>query len=383
MSEIYFENIQVIPGIVEMDCRSNDDSLNLDDRLYFKFSEEILVDDNQIATALATLCGQVYDFVFMDLKINHDVFSKINEYLEADFKTNGILQDEIDFNYSDNLLLCFSGGFDSLATYELLNKSDYNFDIVSLDFGGRFSREENFFKRFSPYVVKTNFVDLKLNRNSMSFMYIPIIFYSKYLDAGYGMLADVLESGYNLYKRSDDVPLSFLNITNLPLVLGLTEVGLAYILIKTRPELLNLSLESLANPGEEKRYRKQLLIEILSEKYDEKVFFEKVGHTNAREWGDYITNDFLCLYFIKNAGIEEASKIMNNIPEEAIALANSLSLDFYERFNRDFLFEIPNEYRMLIKSRLCELNIDDYDNNDLEEYEKVIEFLSQFHNVKY
>ena len=379
MNEIYFENIQVMPGIVEMDCRSKDDSLNLDDRLYFKFSEEILVDDNQIATALATLCGQVYDFVFMDLKINHDVFNKIKEYLDADFKTNEILQDEMVFNYSDNLLLCFSGGFDSLATYELLNKSNSNFDIVSLDFGGRFSREENFFKRFSPYVVKTNFVDLKLNGNSMSFMYIPIIFYSKYLDAGYGMLADVLESGYNLYNRNDDVPLSFLNITNLPLVLGLTEVGLAYILIKTRPELINLSLESLANPGEEKRYRKQLLIEILSKKYDKKVFFEKVGHTNTREWGDYITNDFLCLYFIKNAGIEEASKIMNNIPEEAISLANSLSLDFYEKFNRDFLVELPDEYRILIKSRLCELNIDDYDNKDLEEYEKVIEFLSQYH----
>ena len=379
MNEIYFENIQVMPGIVEMDCRSKDDSLNLDDRLYFKFSEEILVDDNQIATALSTLCGQVYDFVFMDLKINHDVFNKIKEYLDADFKTNEILQDEMVFNYSDNLLLCFSGGFDSLATYELLNKSNSNFDIVSLDFGGRFSREENFFKRFSPYVVKTNFVDLKLNGNSMSFMYIPIIFYSKYLDAGYGMLADVLESGYNLYNRNDDVPLSFLNITNLPLVLGLTEVGLAYILIKTRPELINLSLESLANPGEEKRYRKQLLIEILSKKYDKKVFFEKVGHTNTREWGDYITNDFLCLYFIKNAGIEEASKIMNNIPEEAISLANSLSLDFYEKFNRDFLVELPDEYRILIKSRLCELNIDDYDNKDLEEYEKVIEFLSQYH----
>ena len=383
MNEIYFENIQVMPGIVEMDCRSKDDSLNLDDRLYFKFSEKILVDDNQIATALATLCGQVYDFVFMDLKISIDVFNKIKGYLEADFKTNEILQDEINFNYSDNLLLCFSGGFDSLASYELLSKSDSNFDIVSLDFGGRFSREENFFKRFSPYVVKTNFVDLKLNRNSMSFMYVPIIFYSKYLDAGYGMLADVLESGYNLYNRNDDVPLSFLNITNLPLVLGLTEVGLAYILIKTRPELINLSLESLANPGEEKRYRKQLLIEILSRKYHKKVFFEKVGHTNTREWGNYITNDFLCLYFIKNAGFEEASKIMGNIPEEAISLADSLSLDFYEKLNGDFLVEISDKYQKIIRSRLYELNIPDYNTNDYNEFNRVMEFLSKYHNVKY
>ena len=126
-----------------------------------------------------------------------------------------------------------------------------------------------------------------------------------------------------------------------------------------------------------------MLIEILSKKYDKKVFFEKVDHTNSREWGNYITNDFLCLYFIKNAGIEEASKIMGNIPEEAISLADSLSLDFYEKLNGDFLVEIPDKYQKIIRSRLYELNIQDYNTNDYNEFNRVMEFLSKYHNVKY
>lgn len=381
LNEIHFDNINVIPGRIEIECRSEDDFLNINDKLFFEFSEKILVDDNQIAVALATLCGRVYDSVFMDLDINFNVYNKIREYLEADFKTKSVLQDEVEFSYSEKLLLAFSGGFDSLTSYELLKRAKCEFDIVSLDFGGTFSREEEFFKRFSPHVVKTNFVDLKLNKNSSSFMYIPIIFYSKHLNAGYGMLADIFETEYNLFNKNDDLPLSFLGITNMPLVLGFTQVGLAKILVKTRPELIDLSLKSLARPRHEKRYRKQLMVKILSEKLNKNVFYEPVENPYKVEWGKRPSNDFLCLYFIKNAGIENASKIMDNIPEEAISLANSLSLDFYEKYNKDYAVKTSNKSINSITCKLCELGISSYDEKDLEEYNQVMKFLSEYHDI--
>ena len=381
MNKIYFDNINVLPGIIEIDCKSEDDLLNLNDRLYFEFSEDISVDDNQIAVALSTLCGQAYDYVFMDLNVNSNVFDKIKEYLQVDFETKGIVQDEIKYSYSEKLLLAFSGGFDSLSSFELLKRSKCDFDIASLDFGGRFSREKEFFKRFSPHVIKTNFVDLKLNKNSMSFMYIPIILYSKHLNTGYGMIADIFETGYNLYNRDDDLPLSFLDITNMPLVLGFTQVGLASVLIKTRPELIDLSLKSLASPRHEKRYRKQLMVKTLSEKLNKRVFLEPVENPLKFEWGDSVQNDFLCLYFIKNAGLEEASKIMDNIPEEAINLANSLSLDFYEKCKRDNGAKTSNKFIKSFERTLCELEIPYYNENDMEEYRQVMEFLSEYHPI--
>ena len=54
-----------------------------------------------------------------------------------------------------NAILCFSGGFNSLAAYNLLENGICNYNIVSLDFGGIFSRGSEFFKRFSPHIVKT------------------------------------------------------------------------------------------------------------------------------------------------------------------------------------------------------------------------------------
>src|SRR5699024_12658626 len=62
--------------------------------------------------------------------------------------------------------LNFSGGFDSLAARVL----EPHAELISLDFGGRFSRERKFFERFDPYVLETNLVDIGLNRYAWSFM---------------------------------------------------------------------------------------------------------------------------------------------------------------------------------------------------------------------
>lgn len=383
MSEIYFDDIIVKSGRVEIYCKSVGDDLNIDEILYFIFSEDILVNDNQIAIALASLCGSVYDFVYMDLNINYEVIKKIKNFINGNFLTREISYDKIESISSENILLCFSGGFDSLAAYAILDSDFDNFFNVSLDFGGRFSREENFFKRFPTSVVKTNFVDLKLNRNSTSFMYIPIIFYCNYFDAGYGILADTLESGNNLFKRNDELILSFLNLKNFPLTFGMTEVGTALIILNKYPELVDLSLKSLANPGEEKRYRKQLFIKILSEKYGQAVFFEEVDKTNSVVWGNNVYSDFLCLYFIKRAGVEVTSKIIRNIPIEAINLANALSLNFYEKINVDFLEGVPEKYKSKILFALFEFGIYPYDSDDFREFNEVLRFLSQYHSIKY
>ena len=366
-------------GKVEMHCKSINAELDIDEILYFHFSEDIIVDHNQIAIVLSTLCGSVYDFVYMDLIVNKDIYNKIQKFINCKFHVKEISNELIEFCPGNNILVCFSGGFDSLAAYCILNECLDNFYNVSLDFGGLFSREENFFKRFSTHVVKTNFVDLKLNRNSMSFMYIPIIFYAKHLNGGYGLLADTLESGNNLFNRNDEVILSFLGIKNFPLILGLTEVGTALIIINNASDLVDLSLCSLANPGEEKRYRKQLFVEILSNIYCKSLFFKKVSDTNNIKWGNQIHADFLCLYLIKKGGVDKALKIIRGIPNEAIDLANRLSLDFYEKVNVDFLDNLSDNYKFKILDKLLEFGIYPYNSVDYNEFDEVLEFLSKYH----
>lgn len=389
MSEIYFENIQVNLGRIEIRCRSFDDSLNINDLLFFELSEDILVTHNQIAIALATLCGVKYDKIFMDLEINKNIFEDIQKFTNSEIMVNKVLTDEIIYDFSENnIMLGFSGGFDSLAAYCLLNDPNFfdNLYLTSLDFQGVFAREEKFFKLFKPFTVKSNFVELKLNRNHWTFMYIPQIFFCIHLNAKYVSLSGILESGsygldekLSLSKTTNDVPISFLNMKIIPFLQGLTEVGTAQIILHFRPELVDLSLKSLANPGEEKRYRKQLLTKIVADKFNKRVFYEEVGEGTKEKWGAHFTPDFLSLYFIKHVGFDEASKMVNNIPSEAIDMANSLSLDFYGKFNNNFLNVIPDEYKSKFLQRLAMADIYPYNSNDWEEFRILAKFFSQYY----
>lgn len=52
--------------------------------------------------------------------------------------------------------------------------------FVAIDFGGVFERERKFFERFHPYTLRTNFRQLKLDRNSWIFMGVGAILYADY-----------------------------------------------------------------------------------------------------------------------------------------------------------------------------------------------------------
>ena len=389
LKEIHFDNINVEPGLIEMQCRSSGDSLEVDDILFFELSEDISVDDNQLALALSTLCGRVYDDIYMDLSVNRNVFDNICSFTGSEIHVNEIIDEDFVNNLSeDNLMLGFSGGLDSMAEYNLLKDADLfeNVYLVSLDFEGRLSREKSFFKRFNPFTVRTNFVTLKLNRNHWSFMYIPQIFFSSFLDAKYLTISGQFHAGaygfdekFTLSSKTNHIPASFLGMERITFVMGLTAVGTALVDVNCVPELIDLSLKSLANPKEEKRYRKQSIISILSQKYDRKIFFEPVESGLKHTWGRRIGLDFLSLYLIKHAGIDEASKVMADIPDEAIELANSLSLDFYEKYNVNFLNSIPEKYRLKFLQRLIECGIYPYNSADWKEYFMVCEFLANYH----
>lgn len=389
MTYMNFKEIVIMPKKIEVICETDDESLELNEPLFFELSDKISIDHNQIAVALATLCGQKYDNIYMDLSINKDILNELQNFTNAEIKVNTIINEKyLNFLAERNMMLGFSGGLDSLAAYSLFKDSCMfeNVYLTSLDLGGKFSREKEFFKRFKPYVVSSNFADLKLNRNHWSFMYIPQILFSKHLNAKYIVLGGVLESGvyglsekFSLSPNTHSIPVSFINLESLSFIHGLTGLATATIVMQTRPELIDLSLKSLANPGEEKRYNKQLEIDILSKKLNKRIYYEPVSAGGKHKWGNYFPVDFLCLYFIKNAGLEEASKIIDDIPDRVVEFANSLSLDFYEKYNNNFLVKLPEKYRLKYLQRLSKCGIYPYNSNDWKEYNEVAKFLSEYH----
>lgn len=386
MRRIVFDSFNKTPGNITFNIKTYEDGELLnDDEIYFKFTEKFMVDDNIIAIALTTFCGVVFDEIYFDLTLHEDTVNNIAKYTHANVLTKLINNEKFISENRNKIALNFSGGFDSLAAKILLG--DY-VELVSISF---FDIEYNFFKKFKPHMIETNFRKLGYARNSWTFMGVGSILYSEFLNFRYLLFGTVLESSYPLVvydsasrKVFNDPPFSYAGVDTIKFIQSMTEIGTALVLCNTYPFLVNDSLVSLSNPDTEKRYRKQLIIDILKEKFNlDDVYLEYTeppSDERKLEWGKRFAMDFLILYILKNSNIEKTSKLMKNIPQEAVDFVENFSLEFYEKYNVNLLNNIPIEIRSEVTKNLAIAGIFPYDENDYVELKEVIKFLSTYYS---
>lgn len=386
MLKIKFINFNIDKGRIDFDVITYDENnIYKEDKLFFELSEPIIVSDNLILIALSTLCGKEYDEIYLDLDTNLELINQIQKFTDAKVTVKNVTCDKLIFNKcNDKILLNFSGGFDSLAALCVLPKDKT--EIVSINFGGWFESENDFFKKFNPYTVSTNFRQLKYDRASWTFMGIAGILFSDFLNAKYNVFGTILEGtpyhfSNNMINYVPSVqPFSFLNLSDIKFIPGITEVGTAMILCYYKPELVNDSLISLAKPWSEKRYRKQLLTQIVCNRFNYSIFLDLTDAPNYQvDFGTNFALDFLALYQLKFAGLNEVEKTLSNIPQEAIDLVNNLSLEFYEKYNTNFLKNIPKQFQSEFLKNLAMAGVLPYNEIDFDEFIKVREFLSKFH----
>ena len=86
-------------------------------------------------------------------------------------------------------------------------------------------------------------------------------------------------------------------------------------------------------------------------------------------------------YIIKNRGLEESQKFVKNIPEEAIKLAEELSLDFYEKYNPNYLTCLPKDIRNEIINKLTMAEILPYNETDWKEFIAIRDYLTKYNTV--
>ena len=381
-----FDSFSNNPGYIKCNVKTyEDNNLLKNDEIYFKLSEKILVNENLIAIVLSTFCGIQYDEIYFDLNINENVINDIASHTKAIVTVKNINNDDF-INNRWKIALNFSGGFDSLSAKFLLD--DY-VELVSIDFKVDFLKNEaNFLKKFSPYLIETNFRALGYDRNDWTFMGIGSILFSDFLNLKYHLFGTVFEADYihSYYEFSSrnkfiEPPFDSAGLTDIKLIQGLTEIGTALILCNTQPYLVNDSLESLAQVGSEKRYRKQLIIKSIKNKFNLKDvhILPTSAPKNKRKWGTNIVEDFLTLYFIKYCGIDELNIIVENIPNEVLDFVENNSFDFYDKFNQNFLNNIPINIKQYFLKNLATAKIDFYDEKDFTDLKIVMDFLSKWY----
>ena len=419
MKKLYVSQFRFEEGHIDFEYNEVVDNIEHKLNIYFEFDKEVRPTNDAIACSISTLTGSAYDEIYIDLPISNEVLDKIKKFTNSTVVAPLDEKDEADVQVLqmhegkiqklktflnkkltpinnkqvvDNepvTILNFSGGFDSLAAIYLIPG---NLKLVSVDFSGDFSREKAFFEKFHPFILKTNFRQEKLDRNSWTFMGVGALLYADYLKADYNVFGTIFEaSKYQFMKKPSSAynnstpPFSFLGLKDIRYLNGLTEVGTVMVVTHYAPELVNDSLISLSYPKTEKRYRKETLLDIVCKKFKRDISFDRTEEPDYKtDFGKSLALDFLSLYVIKNMGVEKANKTVVNIPDEAISLCDKLNLDFYERLNCEFLCgtTFPDDSsRSYFMHRLLECGVLPYTENDYKEFRLVSDFLNRYHHI--
>ena len=363
--------------------------------LFFELPDGIIPDNNLLGYVIATMVGKKYDKVTIDLELDEDTRRNIEKFTNAEVIVRGICNEKISIEKENNIILNFSGGFDSLAVLCLLPKEKVK--LVFVDFGGWFEREKKFAEKFSIYCVKTNFrrtsmseKSLNLAANDWRFMGCGAILLSNYLKASFNVFGTILEASVNhfmpvnTYNCNVDIePFSNIGMKDIGVIRGITEIGTAMIVSKYVPELINESLNSLAAKNSEKRKRKEILVRIVDKKFHRNLPYIESQECNEKiKFGTNFALDFLVLYIIKNCGIEVANETIIEIPNEAIQLSKNLELNFYERLNTNYISTFPDkEMKAFYFEKLLQADIIPYTEEDWKEYRIVADFLNHYHKI--
>lgn len=343
-----------------------------------------VVSDDSLALAFATLCGRKYDQIEMDLTISRQVLEVIKNFTKAEIRIRvADVGSESCKKQRNASIISFSGGIDSLALKELLPES---VKLVSMDFMSGFERESNFFSRFNPHTVRTNFRNLGYADASWTFMGLGAILYSESMNVKNCCFGTILEAAavnfmhggsphetaYELFSAAGvDCPL---------LIKGITEVGTAIIVLKYHPELYPDALKSLADEGSAKWYRKYLLGKRAAELCGVQFDVKQSEVTIRRDgWGKNFATDFLTLYFLKHFGSDAVSKLCKGVPADAVEFVRPLRMSFYERINPDYFNSIPDEYRALAMSKLVGAGMLFYDSRDWHELDAIRTYLYKYY----
>jgi len=390
MKKIFFNEIKVLSdGFSTVVFEENND-ISKEWPVHFNINKQIELNHDLIALSLSTLCGRNnYTDIFMDIEVSSFMHQKITDFTLSNFKANKINMDQPQYTSEqrDGITLNFSGGFDSLCALCLMPEAT---NLVSMDFGGRFGREKGFFQKFKPIVLSTNIIDTPLRSNSWSFMGIASILTSSHYKTKYNTFGGILEASPNNFDRNPIAaknisfpPFAAVNMLNAPYTLGLSEVATMHIIAQAMPDMVSESLDSLAEPGTEKRYRKQVLAEIMSNRYGIALPINKLPAPSKPHFtfGQNFAADFLSLYIIKHAGYDIASHTISDIPEDLIELASKLEMNFYERINTNFYTNFPQELKSDFYSKCLKYNLDPYTRKDWDEFLVVTKRLSSHYKI--
>lgn len=351
--------------------------------IWYEFDRAIHTTPSLIALALTTLCGTKFDLLEFDFEIDPSTRDAIAYFSRAEVQAPTAETSAERQRNRDGIILSFSGGFDSIAAKELMPAETH---LVSLDLGGWFAREAEYFQRYEPITVRTNIRQIPdqqsaLARNHWLFMASGAILCSDHLDAGYHTFGSILGEQFASPAASRKLHLlEAAGLVETPVTAGITEVGTAKIMLETHPDEVAASLKSLAGAGDRKHFYKQALVTMLSRTLG---LPNPIGEFDV-EWEKKIpfdrsyTTALSTLYFIAKGHKDLIEPLFLELPAEVVEFGLHRRMDFMTRINPDFYEWTPRPVRDTLFYNFSRLNLLPYTEHDWEEVHLVRHFLEKW-----
>ena len=331
-----------------------------------------------LASAFCAIAGREFDRIEIELPVGKDLLKRLESHTQAKIISGSGA--DIRRRKGTATALNFSGGFDSLAASNLLP----NAHLISLDFGGRFSRERDYFEEYDPFIFETNLTNLGLNRHSWQFMSIGTILLRDELNLGYysfgsimaGSLPRLLESSVD-QSRSGVATANDLGMVMRNPVAGISEVAALSLVASTSPEELVRVLKSVALPKEEKYLRKHQMLSAVGKLRNLPVALPEISIAKPRRyWGGNFATDLSSMFVAKILGPEVVGEsYLGGIPSEVTSLIEDLSLNFMTRFNPHAYGGVQREVISEWYKEFSLRGIQPFERNDWEEAALVVRAL--------
>lgn len=299
----------------------------------------------------------------------------LNTEITCDFKIGTKIEKCSIINDPNIIYLGFSGGFDSLAAKAILPKEC---QIVSIDYGGNFSREKDFFIKFPTNIVEWDLRNKRLNSlikfnesANWRFMLAPLTLFRedrKNIVIATGTVLEASPFWFDATPRLEMTSYSDAGfgtgISVINPVSGLTEFSTALIVQREYGDLITEQcLKSIAHPNSFKVHRKRCLLAAT------KNNVETIKHPiNKYIFGTSFADDFLSLYFCWKFGVEWTSEFYASGIPNNIAIYD---MSFTEKLNENNLLFLDKDLRKSTINNINNYGIESYSSRDYENLDKV------------
>jgi hypothetical protein len=287
-------------------------------------------------------------------------------------------------------VLNFSGGVDSLgANYICAGHAD----LISIDFGERFAREKNFFKEWDTRIVCTNLRDKPFNENvDWRFMSAGAILLSDYIGLDTIFFGTILEASpwwfkyqnRNSFENSSDYQVFRLAKLRISYpVVALSEYGTTLLASKYGRDVLEKSIESAADKGTSKYFRKVLLQKIVLNDEITSEWAEQNKPKELKDSGSSFAEDILAMYFAHKLGFDFVDKYILKTDDDFKNAKSEIDMSFFEKYNQNNMASIPSNLQQEFVKRMENAGIFKYEECDIENINKLRSYLAPRYNFSF